>query len=236
MSDRRVLAIIPARGGSKGIPGKNLRSLAGKPLLARAIECALDAGIFSQVLVTTDSEEIAQAARRFGAEAPFLRPPELARDDSPMLPVLIHALAFVKGQGKEPEVIVLLQPTAPFRRSKDVAAAVAILVARPETDSVVSVEKIPDHYSPHYAMRVEGERLTPFLAEGARVTRRQDAPPAYTRNGQFYVTRRQTLLEQNSIYGNNCLPFITTHRAVNLDTLEDWAEAERLAADTGGFA
>ena len=224
------LAIIPARSGSKGIPGKNLRPLAGKPLLAHGIEWALSTKVFQRVLLSTDSEEIARVGLKFGAEAPFLRPPELARDDTPMLPVLLHALRFVMTQGCAPDVIVLLQPTAPFRRACDLVEAMALLNSRPDADSAVSVEQIPDHYSPHYAMRVEGGRLLPFLAEGAGVTRRQDAPPAFTRNGQFYATRRRTLLDKNSIYGDVCLPFVTRHKAVNLDTLDDWAEAERLVA------
>ena len=100
--------------------------------------------------------------------------------------------------------------------------------AHPKADSVVSVEAIPDHYSPHYAMKIEAGELLPFLPDGARVTRRQDAPQSYSRNGQFYIMRRQTLLEKDSIYGKTCLPLVTTHKAVNLDTLDDWAEAEKL--------
>ena len=228
------MAIIPARAGSKGIPGKNLRPLAGKPLLAYAVEMAVQAGIFDRVLLTTDSEEIAALGRFLGAETPFLRPPELARDDTPMLPVLQHAVRHLLDGGWAPDIIVLLQPTAPFRRKEDVAKATEMLRDSPQLDSVVSVEAIPDHFAPHYAMKVENGRLLPFLSEGLRVTRRQDAPKAYTRNGQFYIMRRGTLLGKNSIYGDECLPYITTHKAVNLDTLEDWAEAERLAASVWG--
>jgi N-acylneuraminate cytidylyltransferase len=94
----------------------------------------------------------------------------------------------------------------------------------------VSVEAVPHHYSPHYVMKIEHGQLLPFLAEGANLTRRQDAPEAYSRNGQFYMTRRPVLLEKNSIYGDHCLPYVTRHPAVNLDTLDDWAAAERLAA------
>jgi N-acylneuraminate cytidylyltransferase len=225
----KILAAIPARGGSKGIPGKNLRPLGGKPLLTRAIELARAAGVFGRVLVTTDSEAMAALARQAGAEAPFLRPADLARDDTPMLPVVQHAVRYVMAEGWSPDIVVLLQPTAPFRRVDDLGHALDLLQSSPGADSVVSVEEIPSHYSPHYAMKVETGKLLPFLPEGARVTRRQDAPKAYTRNGQFYVMRRTTLLEQNSFYGRHCLPFVTAHKAVNLDTPDDWAEAERLA-------
>lgn len=224
-----MLALVPARARSKGIPGKNLRPLAGLPLLARTIEWARNAGCFSRVVLTTDSEEFAALGRQHGAETPFLRPPELARDDAPMLPVLQHAARFLMDGGWTPEIVVLLQPTAPFRNPEDLLKALELLKHSPVADSVVSVEAIPDHYSPHYAMKIETGELVNFLPEGTRVTRRQDAPKAYTRNGQFYVMRRATLLEQNSIYGRHCLPFVTTHQAVNLDTLEDWAEAEKLA-------
>lgn len=225
-----VLAIIPARAGSKGIPGKNLRSLAGVPLLARTIQWAHETKCFSRVLLTTDSPEFAALGKEHGAETPFIRPPELAQDNTPMLPVLRHAVDWVIQNGWTPEIIVLLQPTAPFRKATDLYRGLESLRADPSADSVVSVEAIPDHYSPHYAMKIEAGGLLPFLPEGARVTRRQDAPRAYSRNGQFYIMRRQTLMEKGSIYGQNCLPLVTVHKAVNLDTLDDWEEAEKLSA------
>jgi N-acylneuraminate cytidylyltransferase len=231
----QLLALIPARAGSKGIPGKNMRLFAGRPLLAHAVACAVQAGIFNRIVLTTNSEEMAGAGRAAGAEVPFLRPAELAQDDTPMLPVMQHAVRYLEATGWVPDLIVLLQPTAPFRRVPDLVKAVELLRASPNLDSVVSVEEIPAHFSPHMAMKVEGQRLVPFLPEGLRVTRRQDAPKAYTRNGQFYVTRRQVLMEENSIYGDHCQPFITTHPAINLDTMEDWAAAEQLIRDIHGL-
>lgn len=232
-SEGRVLALVPARAGSKGILGKNIRVLAGKPLLGYAIESARRAGVFDRILLTTDSSEIAAVGRSFGAETPFIRPPELAADVTPMLAVLQHAVRMVSEGGWTPEIIVLLQPTAPFRRDADIAAALALLQSSSAADSVVSVELVPSHYSPHYVMKVVGNHLEPFLDDSVRVTRRQDAPPAYSRNGQFYVIRRTTLLEKNSIYGDRSVPFITTHKAVNLDTMDDWDAAEHLAREIG---
>ncbi|NOZ53740.1 MAG: acylneuraminate cytidylyltransferase family protein [Gammaproteobacteria bacterium] len=229
----RVLALIPARSGSKGIPDKNKRYLVDKPLLAYAIESACRVGVFGRVLLTTDNQDIAHMGRRFGAEAPFLRPTELAADDTPMLAVLQHAIDAVEREGWIPEIVVLLQPTAPFRRDSDLIAALSLLQSTPEADSVVSVELVPSHYSPHYVMRVEHDGLVPFLKAGAGITRRQDAPQAYSRNGQFYIIRRTTIMDKNSIYGDHAIPFVTSHNAVNLDTMDDWEAAERLAIKIG---
>lgn len=226
----RVLALVPARAGSKGIPGKNLRLLAGKPLLAHAVAAGRASGICSRILITTDDPEMARVACAHGAEAPFLRPPELARDDTPMLPVLQHAVRFLEQQGWLADYVLLLQPTSPFRRPEDLRAGLAMLASHPEAASVVSVERVPAHLSPHYVMRIAEGRLEPFLEGNQRITRRQDAPPAYSRNGDFYLTRRRVLMEENSIYGDRCLAYVTAKPvSVNLDTLEDWAYAEWLA-------
>ena len=227
--DKIVLGLVPARAGSKGIPTKNIRLLAGVPLLSRAITSGLDSGVMDRVLLTTDSAEFAKIGIKAGAEVPFIRPPELAQDTTPMLPVIQHALRFVMEAGWTPDIVVLLQPTAPFRSPHDIAKAVELLCVNPQCDSVVSVERVPEHYSPHFVMKVENNRLLPFMADALKITRRQDAPKAYTRNGQFYVMRRETLLEKNSIYGENCFPFVTSHEAVNLDSMDDWVAAEKLA-------
>jgi CMP-N,N'-diacetyllegionaminic acid synthase len=226
----RILGLVPARAGSKGIPNKNARLLAGIPLLARAIRSGLDSGVINRVLLTTDSREFAELGMKAGAEVPFMRPPELARDDTPMLPVIQHAVRHLVAEGWSPEIVVLLQPTAPFRQPQDIMKAVRMLRDDPQADSVVSVEAVPDHHSPYFVMKVSDNRLLPFMTDGLKVTRRQDAPKAYSRNGQFYVMRTRTLLEKNSIYGENCLPYITSHEAVNLDTMDDWVAAEKLGA------
>lgn len=227
----RLLGIIPARGGSKGIPGKNIRLLGGKPLLAYTALAAQAAGICTRLILSTDDEEIARAGRDWNVEVPFLRPPELARDDTPMLPVLQHAVQEMRARGFQPDAIVILQPTAPFRRPEDLREAFEIFKSDPAIDSVVSVEPVPDHYSPHFVLKIEADRLLPFIEGGLKITRRQDAPKAYSRSGDFYFTRIATLMEGNSIYGQTCRPFIVKHAdRVNLDTLEDWSEAERIIA------
>jgi len=231
----QLLGIIPARGGSKGIPGKNIKLLGGKPLLAYTALAAESAGIFSRVILTTDSEEIAAVGHQCGIEVPFIRPPDLARDDTPMLPVLQHVVNWVHEENWMPDAIVILQPTAPFRRPEDLRVAFDLLKAHSEIDSVVSVEPVPEHYAPHFVMKIEGEQLLPFMPDGLRITRRQDAPKVYSRTGEFYFTRVKALMEGNSIYGKNCRPYVVDHpNRVNLDTLDDWAEAERIVRSMGG--
>lgn len=226
-----ALAVIPARGGSKGIPGKNLRHLGGKPLLAYTAEAALASGVFDRVIFSTDSEEIAATGRSVGLETPFLRPPDLARDETPTLPVLQHALAELSARGQSFDVVCTLQPTTPFRSIAALRDGFHALRDAPSADSSVAVSRIPAHLSPDYAMKIEDRRLLPFLEGGHKITRRQDTRPAFTRNGQFYFTRVSALLEKNSIYGDYCLAIVTPdERSVNLDTLEDWDLAEYLLA------
>ena len=223
-----LLCIIPARGGSKGIPGKNIKLLGGKPLLAYTWETAQRAGVFDRIVLSTDSEEIAAVGRKLGMEVPFMRPPELSEDDTPMLPVLQHAIMFLGERRWIPDYIAILQPSAPFRNIEHLREAYKI-ISESGCDSVVSVEKVPDHFSPHYAMKIVEGRLENFIPEGEYITRRQDVEMAYTRNGQFYFARRETIMEKNTIYGSDCRPFIIADEdSVNLDTLDNWKEAERL--------
>lgn len=228
MQSSQTLALIPARENSKGIPSKNLKVLGDRPLLAHAIACAQATPGIDRTVVSTDSEEIASVARDWGAEVPFMRPANLATDDAPMIGVILHALEALAADGWRADVLALLQPTAPFRRAEDVSSALSILREDPSADSVVSVEAVPSHYSPHYVMKIEGGQLQPFLEDGARLTRRQDAPPAYSRNGQFYVARVASLLETRSLYGRVSRAIVTSHEAVNLDEPKDWRDAVEL--------
>jgi CMP-N-acetylneuraminic acid synthetase len=223
-----VVAIVPARAGSKGIPGKNIRPLCGKPLLAYTAEVIAAAGIFDRALLSTESEKIAAAGRAAGLEAPFLRPEALARDDTPMLPVIEHALAWLERDGVELDIVVLLQPTQPLRTADDVVRAVRLLEDE-RCDSVASVVALPPHMCPDYVMRIdEAGRLVNFLPEGARVMRRQDVRPAYVRDGTVYATRAATIRNHRSLYGPVCLPLIIdAERSVTLDSEADWREAER---------
>jgi CMP-N-acetylneuraminic acid synthetase len=223
-----VLAVVPARAGSKGVPGKNERLLAGKSLVARAADAALASGVVDRAVLSTDSERIAEIGRQAGLEVPFLRPADLARDDTPMQPVIEHAVAWLEVLEYRPDIVLVLQPTAPLRTGAHIARAVALL-QKSGADSVVSVVEIPRHFSPHYAMRIAAGRLQPFAPEGAAITRRQDAEPAYSRDGTVYAVRRDVLMERHDLYGDDCRPLlIPAGESVNVDSPVDWAAAEAL--------
>jgi CMP-N-acetylneuraminic acid synthetase len=227
-----VLALVPARGGSKGVPGKNVRPLAGQTLLEYTARAARESGVLDRVILSTDSAEIADAGRRAGIEVPFMRPAALAADDTPMAPVIVHALAELSRQGWAPDIIVLLQPTSPLRRPDHIRAAVNLL-RETGADSVVTVVEVPRHLSPDYVMRIEDGRLKPFLPDGARVTRRQDARPAYSRDGTVYAFRRATLERSGGIYGEDCRPLLIDARAsLSIDTQGNWDEAVRILTNS----
>jgi CMP-N-acetylneuraminic acid synthetase len=224
----RVLGLVPARGGSKGVPGKNVRLLAGRPLVEHAARAAFESGVLDRVVLSTDSVEIAEAGRRAGLEVPFLRPASLAGDETPMLEVVRHAVEHLTGAGWAPEIIALLQPTSPLRRPAHVREAIALLRAT-GADSVVSVVEVPRHLSPDYLMRIEAGVLRPFLPEGAGVARRQDARPAYARDGTVYACWRATLERFGSLYGDDCRPLVLSPaESLSIDSPDDWAAAERI--------
>jgi CMP-N,N'-diacetyllegionaminic acid synthase len=221
-----ILGLIPARGGSKGIPHKNERMLAGRTLVERAAETARRSDCIDRLLLTTDSSTIAALGEAAGVDV-LMRPAELARDDTPMFPVVVHAVEELERQGWRCEAVALLQPTQPLRRPEHIRLAVDLLV---ETggSSVVSVVPIPSHQAPQYAMRIDGGRLRTYLPEGAALTRRQDVDPAYTRDGTIYLVRRETLAG-GDLYGDDCRALlVAADESVNLDTSEDWARAETL--------
>lgn len=229
-----VLGLVPARGGSKGVPGKNLRVLAGRPLLEYTARAARESRVLDRVILSTDSPEIADAGRRAGLEVPFMRPEALARDDTPMLPVVQHAMDALAAGGWVADVIVLLQPTSPLRRPHHIRDAVELL-RRTGADSVVSVVELPRHLSPDYVMRIDGDVLRPFVPEGERVTRRQDARPAYSRDGTVYAFRRTTLERFGDIYGDDCRPLVVdAAESLSIDSPADWDAAERRLASHGG--
>ena len=228
-----VLGLVPARGGSKGIPGKNLKPLGGRPLLRWTLDAARAAGVCDRLVLTTDSDEIAAAGRAGGAEVPFLRPAELARDETPMKPVIAHALDALAAEGFTPWAVLLLQPTAPLRRPELLREALATL-ATTGADAVVSVVPVPEHYLPHFVLKLDHGRLRFFLPEGERITRRQDAPRAYSRDGSVYAFRADSFRRHGSIYGEDCRPLLLAEsEGVNLDSEDDWRRAEALIAARG---
>ncbi|HEX9922740.1 MAG TPA: acylneuraminate cytidylyltransferase family protein [Anaerolineae bacterium] len=215
-----VLAIIPARGGSKGVVHKNIRPVCGKPLIAYTIETALAARhLFCRIVVSTDDDEIAAVARHYGAEVPFMRPAELAVDEAPMVPVLQHAVRFVEQQDDiRLDWVYLLQPTDPLRTAADLEEAMQLALAG-GCDSVISVVQVFAVH-PILMKRIEHGWLLPYCLEEKEDTRRQDyQPPAYMRNGAIYLTRRDVLMERNSEWGETIRPYIMPpERSVGVDT------------------
>jgi len=190
----KVLAVIPARGGSKSIPRKNLVDVAGRPLIAWAIGAAREAKRLDRVIVSTEDEEIAETARKWGAEVPFVRPPELATDTISLIPVVQHALKAMDELGFRADAVVSMQATSPGLRGADLDAAVAKL-EESGADSVATVLKV-EHEHPYWAKRLEGDRVRPFSAEtNESYLQRQDLPPAWVFDGAIFVRHRRLLEE-----------------------------------------
>jgi CMP-N,N'-diacetyllegionaminic acid synthase len=222
----KVLGLITARGGSKGVPRKNIRLLCGKPLLAYTAETALQSQTLSRVVLSTEDEEIAAVGRRFGLDVPFMRPPELAQDATPSLPVVRHAVLELERSGDFYDAVCLLQPTNPLRRFEDIDACVRLLFES-EADSVISVLPVPHEYNPHWVFLSNGGALSLALGGGEPIARRQDLPLAFHRDGSVYVTRRDTLVNRNSLYGEKiCGCELKPQFSANIDTEEDWLAVE----------
>ena len=225
-----VLGLVPARAGSKGLPGKNIRRLGGRPLVAYAAAAAAGSGVIDRAVLSTDDPQIAAAGRDAGLEVPFMRPSGLAGDETPMLAVIEHALDALGAGGWAADIVVLLQPTSPLRTPAHIRDAVALL-RDSGADSVVSVVELPRHLSPDYVMRLEDGRLRPFLAAGARIARRQDARAAYSRDGTVYACWRRTIERFGDIYGDDCRPLlIDPADSLSIDSPADWETAERRLA------
>jgi N-acylneuraminate cytidylyltransferase len=235
-----VLAVIPARGGSKGIPRKNIRDFAGWPLLAWSIAAAQQAVSVTRLIVSTDDEEIAAIGRQYGAETPFLRPPELAQDNTTDLPVFVHALDWLaERENYHPDVVAQLRPTSPIRPRGLVDAAIHELLDRPDADSVRGV--VPAGQNPHKMWRLDGENVpmknlldVPGMVEPYNAPR-QELPPVYWQTGHIDAIRTRTILPGGSMSGKVIYPVIIDPRfTVDIDNLYDWARYEHLVA-TGGL-
>jgi CMP-N,N'-diacetyllegionaminic acid synthase len=222
-----VLAVIPARGGSKGVPYKNIRILGGRPLIQYSIQAAAGARTLTDWLVSTDDEAIAAIARRLGAPVPFLRPAELATDRSTAIPVMQHAVrSMEQARGRAYEAVMMLQPTTPFRTAADIDLAIGRLGAT-GADSVISVVAVEGHH-PARMKFLDADRLVdPPFVEAYENQPRQELRPMYIRNGAIYLTRRDVLMEQGSFKGNDCRALVMPAWAsVNIDTADDFAHAE----------
>ncbi len=228
---KRCLAVIPARGGSKGLPGKNLRPFAGLPLIAHSILFAKLCPEIDRCIVSTDSATIAQAAKRYGADVPFLRPSELAQDDTPLWPVLRHALEEVQSSDENNyETVLLLDPTSPAREPEDIAGSFRLVEKNPEADGVIGVS-CPD-FNPIWHCVVERNGwMTDLFEEGARFDRRQEVPRVYRINGSVYLWRTSFVQRQEQNWrqtGRHLMIEIPELRAMSIDTEDEFNKAELL--------
>jgi len=210
---------VPARGGSKSIPRKNIAPLAGKPLIAWTIEAALRCPPAGRVIVSTDDEDIAATAARYGAETPFLRPRELARDDTPSMPVVIHALRWLKeNESFSPELVLLLQSTSPLRTTEDIAGALDLLHAK-QAESVVSVSPAAQH--PSLMKRITPDGMLEDFDSNASSARRQELEPAYALNGAIYLTQRSWLEAHQTFQADRTYAYVMPpERSIDVD--EPW--------------
>jgi N-acylneuraminate cytidylyltransferase len=221
-----IFAIIPARAGSKGVPGKNIRPLAGHPLIAYSIAASKAAGNISRTIVSTDSEEIAGIARRYGAETPFVRPPALAEDDSPDIDFVVHALNwFRKNEGEEPDFLVHLRPTTPIREPRLIAQAIDLFVSRPDATSLRSGHPAPE--SPFKWFRIaETGFFLPFATTSEVANRpRQKFPEVYIPDGYVDVLRTSFVRSEMQLHGSRILPYAAP-ACIEVDTPEDFEYLE----------
>ncbi|MCB9252181.1 MAG: acylneuraminate cytidylyltransferase family protein [Flavobacteriales bacterium] len=226
----KILAIIPARSGSKGVPDKNIRQLNGKPLLVHSIEAARECTYIKDIMVNTDSDLYANIAKANGAEVPFLRPEHLSGDFATSIDVVVHTLNYYKGLNIHFDAVCLLQPTSPFRRPGFVDEAIKVFIES-GADALISVIPVPHEYNPHWVFEPDNEdHLKISTGESKIITRRQDLPAAYIRDGSIYITLTSVLLNEHSFYGNKLTYVLNDAKYhVNIDTESDWLKAEEVA-------
>ena len=226
MSDKKILAVIPARGGSKGIKDKNIYPLAGKPLIYYSLDACTKSKLITDIIVSTDSKKIKKIVKDFGLEIPFMRPDHLATDDSLAIPTVIHAVNEMEILNKiNYDYVIMIQPTAPLRTSEDIDNSLNLLINE-DTDSIISIVDV-DNYHPIKMKLVKENRLYDFQESGLENPPRQSLPKVYIVNGAIYAMKRDVLIVGQTFKGESCLPFIMPQeRSVNIDNLPDFTVAE----------
>ena len=226
----RILGLIPARAGSKGVPNKNKKALLGKPLMQYTIESAQSSELLNRIVFSSEDQELIRMANSMGIDTPFVRPLELATDSASSLSVIIHAINELANQGEHYDAVCLLQVTNPFRTSAFIDKAITKFMEG-NFDALISVLEVPHEYNPHWVFKTNKQNQLK-LATGDKeiIKRRQDLPKSYYRDGSIYITKTDVLLEQNSLYGNT-IGFVIADKDlhVNIDTQEDWEKAEHIA-------
>lgn len=223
----KILGLIPARSGSKGIPNKNIKLLNGIPLLGYVANDAKRAGLLAKVIISTDSREIAEVATKYGLEFPFLRPDEFSGDKSPSVDFVRHAILTLKERGEEFDAVCLLQPTSPFKPSGFIDQCLQAFVDG-ELDSLISVLQVPHEFNPHWTFEESAPGVLKIATgEQQLIPRRQDLPKAFYRDGAVYIFKSELVLRENRLVGGKT-GYVLSDPAYycNLDTMEDWYLAE----------
>lgn len=222
--NKRILSIIPARGGSKGIPHKNIMNLCGKPLIAYSIEEAVKSKYIDKVIVSTDDEEIKEVALAFGAEAPFLRPEEISNDSAKSIDVVLHTVNFLKSTGENFDFVILLQPTSPLRSFEDIDSAIEEVILN-ERNSLVSVCEASEN--PVLMRTIENERLKEIFQYEGENLRRQELPSFYIFNGAIYINTVKMLFEERKFVNEDTMPYVMEkEKSIDIDTYLDAKIAE----------
>lgn len=224
----RILALIPARGGSKRLPGKNIRVLGGKPLIVWSIDVAKAIPDICDILVTTDAPEIAEVAAGAGALVPWHRPPELATDSAKSADVCLHALDWYESAKGKVDGLLLLQPTSPFRSCDSVSRGIKVFREN-NYRTVIGVSRAETH--PMWSYKIDGLTMHPFVEGGGVLLRSQELPPAYAINGAFYLLKPEDLRRRKSFFSDDMVPLVIEkpEEAIDIDTQWDWNVAEMVA-------
>lgn len=226
----KVLGLIPARGGSKGVPRKNIKNLCGKPLIQYAIEAAQQANVLTEIMVSTEDEEIAEVAKQSGAQVPFIRPMVLAGDKSPTIDVVLHVLEEYQKLGKSFDAVCLLQATNPLRTADTIRMSIEKFKDT-NADCLLSVREVPHEFNPHWTFEEKENNDLLRIATGEKeiIPRRQELPKAFYRDGAIYLTKSTVIIDQRSLYGER-IAYINLEGKphVNIDTMKDWALAEQI--------
>jgi len=227
LQGKNILAVIPARGGSKGIPRKNLKKIAGKTLIQHAYDIASTLPWIDAIALSSEDDEIIKHGISLGISTPYRRPVELATDQAKSIDTWKHAwIACEEHHNKPFDISILLEPTSPMRTTKDVENAVNLLIKN-NANSVATVSKTPGHYTPHKTLEISDQGyIAPYIQGGLKYTIRQDIPTYYHRNGVCYATTRESLIEQSNLMENNCLPLLIDRHVMNIDEESDLKIAE----------
>ena len=232
IENKNILAVIPARGGSKGIPGKNMRKICGKTLIEIAYECIQSTPWIDATVLSTDDDCIADHGKSIGIDIPFMRPADLATDNAKSIDVWIHAWKFAENYYQKTfSVSVLLEPTSPMRLPGDIQQALQTLLTS-DANSVATVSRTPGHYTPHKTLEVNDDGfIQPYISNGLQYTIRQDIPSYYHRNGICYAATRSSLVENHNLMEHQCVPLIIDRPVINIDEDIDLKFAEFLATN-----